>query len=72
MDRLIGLGLLLFFLVNLVAWIIIVYKNKKEENISFFKVFMTLTLELILGTFGLYVAIVLGSLLLGIALVFYQ
>ncbi|MGF9979443.1 hypothetical protein [Viridibacillus arvi] len=71
MEQLIGLALILFFVVNLVAGIIIVYKDNKTEKRSFFKAFIFLSIDFILDTYGFYVAIVMGSLLLGILLVFY-
>lgn len=40
MEQLIGLALILFFVVNLVAGVIIVYKENKTENRSFFKAFI--------------------------------
>ncbi|MGE7837653.1 hypothetical protein [Viridibacillus arvi] len=71
MEQLIGLALILFFVVNLVAGIIIVYKDNKTEKRSFFKAFIFLSIDFILDTYGFYVAIVMGSLLFGILLVFY-
>ncbi|MGG0666840.1 hypothetical protein ABE042_22460 [Viridibacillus arvi] len=71
MEQLIGLALILFFVVNLVAGIIIVYKDNKTEKRSFFKAFIFLSIDFILDTYVFYVAIVMGSLLLGILLVFY-
>ncbi|MGE7922409.1 hypothetical protein ACQKND_04385 [Viridibacillus arvi] len=71
MKQLIGLALILFFVVNLVAGIIIVYKDNKTENRSSFKAFIFLSIDFILDTYGFYVAIVMGSLLFGILLVFY-
>ncbi|MFJ9465776.1 hypothetical protein [Viridibacillus arvi] len=71
MEQLIGLALILFFVVNLVAGIIIVYKDNKTEKRSFFKAFIFLSIDFILDTNGFYVAIVMGSLLFGILLVFY-
>ncbi|MFF3102152.1 hypothetical protein [Viridibacillus arvi] len=71
MEQLIGLALILFFVVNLVAGVIIVYKENKTENRSFFKAFIFLSIDFISDTYGFYVAIVMGSLLFGIMLVFY-
>ncbi|MGE7919089.1 hypothetical protein ACQKM9_09080 [Viridibacillus sp. NPDC093762] len=60
------------FLVNLVAGVIFVYKENKTDNKSFFKAFIFFTIDFIMDTSGFYVAIVLGSLLFGITLVFYS
>ncbi|MFE6169466.1 hypothetical protein ACFVP8_16585 [Viridibacillus arvi] len=71
MEQLIGLALILFFVVNLVAGVIVVYKENKTDKKFFFIAFIFLIIDIIMDTYGFYVVIVLGSLLFGIMLVFY-
>ena len=49
-----------------------IYKEIKENKKSFFRMLIFVPLELLLGTYGFYVAIVMGSLIIGIFLVFYN
>lgn len=71
MEVIIGYGLILFFLVNFCVMMYRAYKEVKENPKSFFRMLIFIPLELLLGTYGFYVAIVLGALLIGILLVFY-
>ncbi|GEK35678.1 hypothetical protein KSI01_32110 [Kurthia sibirica] len=72
METLIGFGLIIFFLVNFFVMINQIYKEIKENKKSFFRMLIFVPLELLLGTYGFYVAIVMGSLIIGIILVFYN
>lgn len=72
MIKLIGLMLILFFIANFIWMFIYIYKESKQRKNSILKSIIFIFLDLILDTFGLYVAIVLGSLLLGTVFVFYS
>ncbi|ETT85522.1 hypothetical protein MKZ08_07850 [Viridibacillus sp. FSL R5-0477] len=71
MIKLIGLILILFFIANMIGAFIYISKESQKRDMSILKSILYIFLDLLLGTFGLYVAIVLGSLILGIYFIFY-
>ena len=71
MLMLIGYGLIAFLIVNLFVMIVAIYKDYQENKGSVLRAFISITFNLIFGTYGLYTTLVLGALILGILIVFY-
>lgn len=65
-EKIIGFGLIIFFLINFFIMINHMYREVKENNKSFFRMLITVPLELLLGTYGLYVALVMAALVFGL------
>lgn len=70
-EKIIGFVLIIFFLINFFIMINHMYREVKENKKSFFRMLITVPLELLLGTYGLYVALVMAALVFGILLVLY-
>lgn len=70
-EKIIGFVLIIFFLINFFILINHMYREVKENKKSFFRMLITVPFELLLGTYGLYVALVMAALVFGILLVLY-
>lgn len=72
MAVIVGALFISFFIINCIVMLNQIIKEAKESNKNVFRMLIYIPLELLLGTYGFYVAIVLGSLILGLILVCYS
>jgi len=72
MAVIVGAIFISFFMINCIVMLNQIIKEAKESNKNVFRMLIYIPLELLLGTYGFYVAIVLGSLILGLILVCYS
>lgn len=70
MITIIGYGFIGFFIANIVWLIVNIYKEYKKDKKSLLQSLIAVSLNLILGTFGFYVGLVLIGLIFGIIFIF--
>lgn len=70
MITIIGYGLIGFFIANVVWLIVNIYKEYKKDKKSLLRSLIAVPLNLILGTFGFYVGLVLIGLIFGVIFIF--